>query len=67
MLKLKGVLSSNSERVNMIELFKVMNFRRMELADPPEGLSSNSSSVSSWDTSVVESEVIDVELGSLLL
>jgi hypothetical protein len=65
MLKLDSILGRNSVRVHMIEIHKVMNRRGMPSSWRIKSFTSEISSVLTWDTTVIETKIVDIILVSL--
>jgi len=58
MLKLNSVLSINSKRVCVVVVHKIMDSRGVEAAWNISGIPSDCTSILSWNTTVIETEIV---------
>ena len=65
MLEFYSILSSNSVSISVIEIHKIMDSWRMESAWRIKSFTSEISSVSTRDTTIIETKIIDIILCSL--
>jgi hypothetical protein len=64
MLEFNSILSRNSISVSVIEIHEIMNRRWMPSSWRIKSFTSDITSVSTWDTTIIETKIIDIILCS---